>query len=60
MLLLAVVLSPPVTILETVGAQGEAVPVMLLVVDESRAAQRIVTVHEELPVQAGALEFADR
>jgi predicted metalloprotease with PDZ domain len=55
--LAALLLAP---LMHTTGlrAQDTAEPVMSLVVDESRAAQRIVSVHEELTVQPGVLELA--
>jgi len=57
-LLLVASLGTLVTIPATLGAQAGAVPVMSLVVDESRAAQQIVSVHEEIAVQPGVLELA--
>jgi predicted metalloprotease with PDZ domain len=39
-------------------AQNAAPATMSLIVDETRAAQRFVTVHEEINVQAGPLELA--
>jgi predicted metalloprotease with PDZ domain len=55
----ACVLSLLASLMATAGrAQSAAGATMSLVVDETRAAQRFVSVHEEINVQPGSLELA--
>ena len=55
---LVALLGALITMPAAMNAQAGSVPVMSLVVDETRAAQRIVSVHEEITVQPGDLELA--